>query len=50
MVVQAGIFWLNQGVAGLIATNFACGPDAMAGKLLGNLQTAGQTIAYFDLG
>lgn len=35
MVVQAGIFWLNQGVAGLIhVTNFACGPDAMAGKLL----------------
>ena len=35
MVIQAGIFWLNQGVAGLIhITNFACGPDAMAGKML----------------
>lgn len=35
MVVQAGLFWLNQGVSGLIhITNFACGPDAMVGKML----------------
>lgn len=37
MVLQAGKFWLNgaQGIAGLIhVTNFACGPDAMVGKLL----------------
>ncbi|MGI6130100.1 MAG: acyl-CoA dehydratase activase-related protein [bacterium] len=34
-VIQAGIYWLNQGVSGLIhITNFACGPDAMAGKML----------------
>ncbi|NLG85678.1 MAG: 2-hydroxyglutaryl-CoA dehydratase [Firmicutes bacterium] len=35
MVIQAGVFWLNQSVSGLIhITNFACGPDAMVGKML----------------
>lgn len=37
MVVQAGRYWLEEGrqVDGLVhITNFACGPDAMVGKLL----------------
>lgn len=35
IVIQTGIFWLTQGISGLIhITNFACGPDAMAGKML----------------
>ncbi|HHV07640.1 MAG TPA: 2-hydroxyglutaryl-CoA dehydratase [Firmicutes bacterium] len=34
-VVKSGMYWLDQGVTGIIhITNFACGPDAMAGKML----------------